>query len=103
MWSAESNRMFKKTLSQTLNCEIAHCQSLVSFKRWSDELGPPFRDLAHWSILRYVEWWYGKRIYPHCLPLEEQIKNVRNHYGSNPTEGKDQGGYRWNAEGDWHH
>jgi len=48
-------------------------------------------------------WWYEKPISPHCLPLEEQVENVRDHYGSNPGEAKDQGGYRWDGEGDWHH
>jgi len=103
MWSAESNRMFKKTLSQTLSCEIAHCESLVSFKRWSDELRPPFRGLVHRLLLKYVEWLHERPIYPHCLPLDEQIENVRNHYGSNTDTGEDQGGYRWDGEGDWHH
>ena len=103
MWSAESNRMFKKTLSQTLSCEVAHSKSLVSLKRWSDQLRPPFRHLAHLSLLKYVEWLYQKHIFPHCLPLEEQIENVRNHYGSSLDEGENQGGYRWDGEGDWHH
>ncbi len=99
--------MFKKTLSQTLNCEIdlkhPHNTPLLTFKRWSDKLRPPFRDLAHRTLLRYMVWWYEKPISPHCLPLEEQVENVRDHYGSDPGEGKDQGGYRWDGEGDWHH
>ena len=99
--------MFKKTLSQTLHCEIdskyPHNKSLVSFKRWSDTLRPPFRGLAHHTLLKFMVWWYEKPISPHCLPIEEQVENVRKNYGINTDEGKDQGGYRWNGEGDWHH
>ena len=99
--------LYKKSLSQTLNSEIEqrapYNKSLVSYKRWSDSLRPPFRGMAHQVLKKSLEWWYEKPISLHCLPIEEQVENVRKTYGTESDRGKDQGGYKWNGEGDWHH
>ena len=105
MSSVESNKMFRKTLSQTLNSEVSGRKNLVSFKRWSDSLRPPFRRYAHRLLKNYLEWWYGKPIYLHLLPIEQQIENVRKVYGTkgnvvNPDRATE---YVWEGDGDWHH
>ena len=100
--------MFKKTLSQTLSCEIdskaPYNKSLVTVKRWSDTLSPPFRGFVHHTLLKFMVWYYEKPISPHCLPLEEQVENVRKEYGIDAIEGsgKDHDAYTWTGEGDWH-
>ena len=85
MSSVELNKMYKKTLSQTLNSEIEkrspYNKSLVSYKRWSDRLRPPFRDMAHKILKKALEYWYEEPINLHPLPMEEQVKNVKRVYG----------------------
>lgn len=100
--------MYKKTLSRTLNSEIEgkapYNKSLLSYKRWSDTLRPPFRGMAHKVLKKSLEWWYEKPIYLHSLPIEEQVENVRKLYGK--TQGrsdKDRATeYTWTGDGDWH-
>ena len=108
MSSVESNKMYKKTLSQTLNSEIErrypYNKSLLSYKRWSDSLRPPFRGMAYEVLKRSLEWWYEKPIHLHDLPMDEQVRNVRRVYGK--TQGrsdKDRAtNYVWTGDGDWH-
>ena len=108
MSSVESSKMFKATLSQTLNSEIVYLhpynKSLLSYKRWSDSLRPPFRGLAHKVLHKYLEWWYERPIHLHNLPIEEQVENVRKVYGThnnkpNPDRATE---YVWEGDGDWH-
>jgi len=100
--------MYKKTLSQTLNSEIEgrypHNKSLLSYKRWSDSLRPPFRGMAHKVLKRSLEWWYEKPIYLHPLPANEQVKNVRKVYGKvqHPSNKDRATEYIWTGDGDWH-
>ena len=100
--------MYKKTLSQTLNSEIEgrypYNKSLLSYKRWSDSLRPPFRGMAHKVLKRSLEWWYEKPIYLHSLSIEEQVENVRKLCGKSPGRSeKDRAtNYVWTGDGDWH-
>ena len=100
--------LYKKNLSETLNSEIEgrapYNKSLVSYKRWSDSLRPPFRGLAHKVLKRSLEWWYEKPIYLHPLPVEEQVENVRRVYGKTqcPSDKDRATGYVWTGDGDWH-
>ena len=109
MSSVESNKMYKKTLSQTLNSEIEqrypYNVSLLSYKRWSDTLRPPFCGLVHMSLRRIMEWHYEKPIYLHNLPIEEQVENVRRSYGkSKYSSTQDRAtDYIWTGDGDWHY
>ena len=104
MSSVESNKMFRKTLSQTLNSEVSGRKNLVSFKRWSDTLRPPFRCYVHKLLKKYLEWWYGKPIYLHLLPIEKQVENVRKAYGTkgNVVNIDRATNYVWEGDGDWH-
>ena len=108
MLLVESNKMYKKTLSQTLNSEIEgrypYNKSLLSYKRWSDSLRPPFRGMAHKVLKRSLEWWYEKPIYLHELPLDEQVKNVRRECGKYQyLSAEDRAtNYVWTGDGDWH-
>ena len=108
MSSVESSKMFKATLSQTLNSEIDYLhpynKSLLSYKRWSDSLRPPFRGLAHKVLHKYLEWWYERPINLHNLPIEEQVENVRNAYGTkgNVVDPDRATEYVWEGDGDWH-
>ena len=109
MLLVESNKMFKKTLSQTLNSEIERLgpwnKSLLPIKRWSDSLRSPFRELAHKTLHKYMEWWYEKPIPLESLPIEEQVENVRKVHGTKVSkESTDKStGYVWDGHGDWHH
>lgn len=99
--------MYKKTLSQTLNSEIDKLyprnKSLVSYKRWSDSLRPPFRGMAHEVLKRSLEWWYEKSINLHPLPMDEQVRNVRKEYGTQHFSNKDRDtDYKWTGDHDWH-
>ena len=100
--------MYKATLSQTLNSEIEYMhpynKSLLRYKRWSDSLRPPFRGMAHKVIHKYLEWYYEKPIHLHNLPIEEQVENVRNSYGTINNEPKPDRAtpYVWEGDGDWH-
>lgn len=100
--------MYKKTLSQTLNSEIEgrypYNKSLLSYKRWSDSLRPPFRGMAHKVLKRSLEWWYEKPINLHPLPMNEQVKNVRKVYGKiqHPSNEDRATNYVWEGDGDWH-
>ena len=102
--------MLRKTLSQTLNSEIEgrypHNKSLLSYKRWSDSLRPPFRGMAHKVLKRSLEWWYEKPIYLHQKPMEEQIRIIRKAHGSNSKNNAvnlDRAtDYVWGGDGDWH-
>ena len=100
--------MYKKTLSQTLNSEIEqrypYNVSLLSYKRWSDTLSPPFCGLAHRSLQKFMEMWYKEPIYLHNLPLDEQIENVRKSYDKiRYSFGTDRATeYVWEGDGDWH-
>ena len=100
--------MFKATLSATLSSEIERLspwnKSLVSIKRWSDNLRPPFRGLAHKALHRYMEWWYERPIPLKPLPIMEQVENVRKAYGSKKTTKTDRAtDYVWEGDGDWHY
>ena len=119
MSSVESNKMsnqtpsqgslYKMNLSQTLDSEIEqrypYNKSLVSYKRWSDSLRPPFRGMAHQVLKKSLEWWYEKPIYLHSLPIEEQVENVRKVHGrSQSCSNTDRAtNYVWEGDGDWHH
>ena len=109
MLLVESNRMYKKTLSQTLNSEIEqrypYNVSLLSYKRWSDSLRPPFCSLAHKTLQKFMEMWYERPIYLHNLPLDEQVENVRMKYGYEccSIELYDRTKYVWKGGDDWHH
>ena len=109
MWSEESNKMFKATLSATLNSEIKRLEpwnkTLVPMKRWSDSLRPPFRGLAHNILHKYMEWWYERPIPLENLPIEEQVENVRKAFGTkNKVSKTDRAtSYVWEGDGDWHH
>jgi len=108
MSSVESNKMYKKTLSQTLNSEIEgkypYNKSLLSYKRWSDSLRSPFRGMVHKVLKKSLEWWYEKPIYLHELPVDEQVKNVRRVYGKSqyPSTEDRATEYVWEGDGDWH-
>ena len=100
--------MFKATLSATLSSEIRRLspynKTLVPIKRWSDNLRPPFRGLAHRVLHKYLEWWYERPIPLENLPIEQQVNNVRKAYGSKkntvaPDRATD---YVWGGDGDWH-
>ena len=108
MSSVESSKMFKATLSQTLNSEIDYLhpynKSLLRYKRWSDSLRSPFRGLAHKLLHKYLEWYYERPIYLHNLRIEEQVEIARKMYGThnnkpNPDRATD---YVWTGDGDWH-
>ena len=100
--------MLRKTLSQTLNSEIERLgpwnKSLLSIKRWSDSLRPPFRGLAHKTLHKYMEWWYEKPIYLHMKPVDEQIEIIRGKHGSDEFKkpSKVDNNYLWDGNGDWH-
>ena len=108
MSSVESSKMYRATLSQTLNSEIERLhpynKSLLRYKRWSDKLRSPFRQLAHKGLHKYLEWWYERPINLHNLPIEEQVKNVRNAYGTkgNVVDPDRATEYVWEGDGDWH-
>jgi hypothetical protein len=103
--------LYKKNLSETLNSEIKrrypYNKSLLSYKRWSDTLRPPFCGLAHRSLQKFMEMWYEKPIYLHNLPIEEQVENVRRAYGyGKPKYSSTQDratDYIWTGDGDWHY
>ena len=104
MWSVESNKMFKKTLSQTLNSEVSGHKRLVVIKRWTDKLRPPLRDYAHVLLRNYLSWLWLKPIYLHNLPLKQQINNVKREWGQNSEPfGQKSSDYVWEGDGDWHH
>ncbi len=82
-----------------------HNKSLLRYKRWSDSLRPPFRELAHKGIHKYLEWYYEKPIPLENLPIMEQVKNVKKVYGTNNLYPKTDRAteYVWEGDGDWHH
>jgi len=99
--------MFRKTLSQTLHCEIEHLyphnKSLIGFKRWSDSLRLPFRFLAHRGLHKFMEWWYKRDIYLHQKPLDEQVRIIRELHGSKISDVVSSSEpYVWDGE-DHHH
>ena len=101
--------MYKATLSVTLNSEIRgrypYNGYLLSCKRWSDTLRPPFCGLAHKVMKNFMEWYYERPIYLHNLPIDEQVENVRKSYGKvDYSPYKDRATeYVWEGDGDWHH
>lgn len=101
--------MYKATLSATLNSEIEgrypYNGYLLSYKRWSDSLRPPFCSLAHKTLHKFMEVWYERPIYLYNLPIDEQVENVRMKYGYDccPIGSYDRTKYVWKGGDDWHH
>ena len=105
MSSVELSKMLRKTLSQTLSSELEFSPKLKSIKRWCDGLTPPLSNAALHLLKMYTEVWYGRTIYLHLKPIEEQVKIVRKTHGtkhwepSNPDRATS---YVWEGDGDWH-
>ena len=105
----ESNRMYKATLSATLNSEIRgrypYNGYLLSYKKWSDSLRPLFCSLAHRTLRMFMEWYYERPIYLLDLPIDEQVENVKMKYGYEccPIELPKTSQYVWKGGDDWHH
>ena len=100
--------MLRKTLSQTLNSEIEsyepYNKSLLSYKRWADNLNPPFNKYAYKFLHKFMEWYYEKPIQLHMKSLDEQVEIVRREYGSDDLKksSKTDEKYVWDGQGDWH-
>ena len=102
MSSVESNKMFRKTLSQTLNSEVSGRKNLVLSRGGLIVSGHLFV-----IILTYFfkSIWSGGMvaIYLHLLPIEQQVENEEV-YGTkgnvvNPDRATN---YVWEGDGDWH-
>ena len=121
MWSEESNKTLRKTLSQTLSYrfEIIFGKNkdgpLQKAKRWADRQPPPMNEVYLLFVKWFTEWYYDIKIELAMKDIDEQVEIIREKYGSSlpepevtsepsEVEGLDEirSTYRWKGDGDWH-